>query len=85
MLPCDMKMFLKTFPEVQKDFTSVLLIAWLREPSAIRAWLATGLPGRCNDAQPEEVVQSLEAVVQELAAHPPLSEWRELGGSGAPQ
>ena len=85
MLPCDMKMFLKTFPEVQKDFTSVLLIAWLREPSAIRAWLATGLPGRCDDAQPEEVVQSLEAVVQELAAHPPLSEWRELGGSGAPQ
>ena len=52
LLPCDLLAFLAWFPACKHDFASLFMLAWLKEPSAIQAWVGTGFTaaaqGQCS-------------------------------------
>ena len=66
MAPCDVTAFMEEFVSLREGLTKVLLCAWSKEPTAVRAF-ARESNGLCATAVPTAVFRSFQSTVRIVA------------------
>ena len=64
--PCNVTAFMEEFVSLREGLTKVLLCAWLKEPTAVRAF-ARESNGLCATAVPTAVFRSVQSIVRIVA------------------
>ena len=82
MMPCDVTDFLEQCDDCVDDLCAVLIIAWLKEPTAVQLWKTTNVKGRALEARAEGLAESLYSTVQRMDGAPNVTELTELNGQG---
>lgn len=88
MIPCDFRRFCDRFDRFKGDVGTLLAFAFLQEPSAVEAWIATGVPGSLGTrgsagCQPAVFADSLVRTLRSLHEQPPRSEMQQLRRGGS--
>ncbi len=89
-IPCDIVDFSSRFADYMDDLAAILVIALLKEPSAIATWVSTGVPGSLSGRRSTEeagklaeaLVKSLATVVRSAHTSPATREMQQLHRQG---
>ncbi len=73
-MPCDITVFVELFERHGVDLDSVLILAFLTEPSSMRRWTNTVVVGVVSGVDVMQVRKCLVQVVEEVAVNKPTLE-----------
>ena len=82
LMPCDIVDFLEQADALFECLCSLMLTAWLKEPTAVAFWMTTDVPGRALQVTKEKLGESLRNTIQHMDGAPNTSELTELTTQG---